>query len=421
MTLQKLVHPKEETYFIALLVISVLIWIVISCFAIFFLPFVALFGWLANGLFVAQLRSESVEVTETQLPALHRAFRETCDRLAQTKMPRLYVLQAGGLLNAFATRFCARDFVVLYSDIVEATGTDSCEMRFILGHEIGHVRRKHLLKELILLPGLLLPLIGNAYRRSRETTCDRYGMFAANDARGAVQAMMMLAGGREAKRLFLPEEFADQAVRERGFFVSWHELLSSYPTLSRRVADLLALERGEPERKPKRHPLAYVIALFSPSTPGGGVGSLIVTVIVLFYLAMVGASVLVPVVTKLAAKDNAAAVQGSAESDLVQSEVREDGVIETGLIGEWIGSSPEDSMTWTTKRMADGTLETIFDEATDDEFRQLGDWRVVGDTYYELLGANGMVEFEIIERSDGVVKFVDEGSGPDSAYVERRK
>ena len=68
-------------------------------------------------------------------------------------------MQAGGILNAFATRFAARDFVVLYSDILEAYGVDSGEIRFLLGHEIGHIRSKHILKNMILLPGLLLPLL----------------------------------------------------------------------------------------------------------------------------------------------------------------------------------------------------------------------------------------------------------------------
>jgi len=35
------------------------------------------------------------------------------------ELPDIYIVQSGGLLNAFATRFFGRHFVVLYSDIVE--------------------------------------------------------------------------------------------------------------------------------------------------------------------------------------------------------------------------------------------------------------------------------------------------------------
>ena len=58
--------------------------------------------------------------------------------------------------------------------------------------------------------------------------------------------------------------FASQHEEERGFFVSLHELTSTYPTLSRRVRDLRALQTGQPARSPSRNPLAYLLALLMP-------------------------------------------------------------------------------------------------------------------------------------------------------------
>ncbi len=55
----------------------------------------------------------------------------------------LYVLQSGGILNAFAARHAGRSFVVVYSDFMDVLGADWREMKFILGHEIGHLRSRH--------------------------------------------------------------------------------------------------------------------------------------------------------------------------------------------------------------------------------------------------------------------------------------
>ncbi len=271
LTPTNLTLPKEKSYFAWVLIISIFFWLAlaVTIFGLFYAAFIGFFLWLGNGLLVAHLRAEAVRVDERQLPELHAAFREACERLGAGRLPALYVLQSGGLLNAFATRFAGRDFVVVYSDFLEALGPASPEMKFILGHELGHIKSRHILKQIFLGPGMFFPLVGSAYRRAWESSCDRHGAFAAQDVDGSVRAMMVLTGGRENGRQLNAEAFAGQHANERGFFVSLHELTSTYPTLSRRVTDLLALRTGEQARKPERHPLAYLLALF---IPGGNVG-----------------------------------------------------------------------------------------------------------------------------------------------------
>lgn len=278
---------KENTYFVFVVVISIGVWLALA-FSLIGLVYAAIFGfflWLGNGLLVAYLRAEAVRVSERQLPELHATFLEVCGRLGMAQPPALYVLQAGGMLNAFATKHAGRDFVVVYSDFLDALGAGSAEMKFILGHELGHIRSRHVLKQILLAPGLFSPLVGPAYRRSWESSCDRYGAFAAQDTESAVRAMLMLSGGREHGPRLDATAFADQHAEERGFFVSLHELTSTYPTLSRRVTDLLALRTGARVSTPPRHPLAYVIALGLPGGGSSATSGLLVTVIVIGMLA----------------------------------------------------------------------------------------------------------------------------------------
>jgi Zn-dependent protease with chaperone function len=283
LTPHDLALPKETVYFSLVLVISLIVWalLVVLIVPIIYGLIILVFIWFANGLLVARLRADGVKVDAGQLPELHQALSDVCTKLEIAVVPELFVIQSGGLLNAFATRHSGRHFVVLFSDLLEAYGPGSPETRFFLGHELGHIKRNHLIKFVLLLPGLLLPLLGNAYRRACEASCDRFGAFAAGDSAGAIRAMMVLAGGKEASRTMNPEAFAAQYDQMRGFFVSWYELISGYPTTSQRVAALLALREGYlPSRSP-RHPLAYVFALFSFGGPGGGGSNLLMTIVVI--------------------------------------------------------------------------------------------------------------------------------------------
>lgn len=290
LSLQTLSAAKEKTYHTWVLVISIVAWIGLTV-TIFGLFYAALFGfllWLGNGLLTAHLRSEAIRVGPHQLPELDATFRDVCSRLGLDKIPALYVLQSGGALNAFATRFSGRDFVVVYSDFLEALGPTSREMHFILGHEIGHIQSRHLGKQILLAPGLFFPLVGPAYRRAWETSCDRFGAFAAQDVAASVRAMLVLGGGREHGKNLNAEVFAEQYADERGFFVSLHELTSTYPTLSRRVTDLIGLRDGAPVRRQKRHPLAYFFALFLPGgnvAGGGSVAGMMMVVVMVGLLA----------------------------------------------------------------------------------------------------------------------------------------
>ncbi|MDD2764044.1 MAG: M48 family metalloprotease [Opitutaceae bacterium] len=287
LTPNTLTLPKERTYFSLVLIFSILVWLLLAV-SIIGLIYAAVFAavfWLANGLMVARLRSEAVKVDERQMPELHALLREVCGRLGVAPVPALYVVQAGGTLNAFAARHAGRGFVVVFSDFLEALGPGSPELKFVLGHEIGHIKSKHILKQILLAPGLFLPLLGPAYRRSWESSCDRYGAYAAGDTDSAVRAMLTLGGGRERGRQLNAEVFASQHREERGFFVSLHELISTYPTLSKRVTDLLALKSAMPARRPARNPLAYFLAMFVPGGNTAAPANALIFIVIIGLLA----------------------------------------------------------------------------------------------------------------------------------------
>ena len=287
--LANLTESMENLYFAFALAISIVVWLVcaITIFPILIVGVLALFVWLGNGLLVAQLKADAVKVDERQMPDLAETLAKVCQKLEIGQIPDLYVLQSGGLLNAFTTRHGGRNFVVVFSEVLEAYGARSAEIEFLLGHELGHIKRSHILKRIFLAPGLLFPLLGNAYSRACELSCDRHGAFAASEIKGAVNAMMVLAGGRQAGSVMNPASFAEQYAKNRGFFISWYELISGYPTLSKRLANLLAIGENRALSPAKRNPFAYPFAFFTLGGPHSGGANVMITVAVIGLLAAI--------------------------------------------------------------------------------------------------------------------------------------
>lgn len=262
---ENLTVKREKTYFLFIFIVSLIVWglIAVSIVGLIIGLMISFFIWLANGLMVARLKTEAIKVNEKQLPDLYSTYMEVCQKLQFVKIPDLYIVQSSGLLNAFATRHAGRDFLVLYSDIVEAYDQKGDEIKFLLGHEIGHVKSKHLFKHALLFPGMILPLVGSGYSRACEASCDRFGAFACNGMDGAIKALMILFGGKELGNHMDPVTFSSQYKENRGFFVSWHELIWPYPSSSERVAQLVGLRDKSPVGRYSRHPLAYLFGFFT--------------------------------------------------------------------------------------------------------------------------------------------------------------
>jgi hypothetical protein len=192
----------------------------------------------------------------------------------------------GGMLNAFATRFLGNHFIVLYSDVVDGLADNPDALNFYIGHEIGHIKRKHLSWATFLMPAAVLPLIGPAYSRAREYTCDRHGLAACDNPQNAEHGLAVLAAGGKRARMMNHGAYVAQSRQTEGFWMSFHELVGDYPWLVKRMAAVRALSAGQELRQPSRNKLAAVLALFVPRTGMGG-GAAIVPVFVIAVMAAV--------------------------------------------------------------------------------------------------------------------------------------
>jgi Zn-dependent protease with chaperone function len=265
--LAPLIHPKEKLYFAICLVVSLVIYIVLAWIVLaggpaagpilVYLFFGILAFFIAHGLTLGHVRGNGVRVSSRQFPELNAMADLHSRRLGMDETPAIFVLQSGGVLNAFATRFLGRNFVILYSDILAlATQKGEKAVSFVLGHELGHVQRKHMTRRSLLYPAMIFPFLGGAYSRACEYTCDRYGN--ALEPEAGVDGLLVLAAGRDLYNQVNSSEFMKQQETEAGFFVRFAEILSTHPILPKRVAALDAVRQRAPlpPRSMMREPAA---------------------------------------------------------------------------------------------------------------------------------------------------------------------
>jgi Zn-dependent protease with chaperone function/Tfp pilus assembly major pilin PilA len=263
--MNELVYPRERTLGTITLILGLLIWLflILGTFGIVLLWLV--FGFVtylfAQSALIAHIKGNGVELSEAQFSDLYTQFIDCCDRLQIKKRPQAFILNGNGGLNAFATKFLGTQYVVLLSDVVDAMDKHVDGVRFYIGHELGHLRMKHLgFAHLIRWPVLWLPLIGAAYSRARESTCDRHGLACSGSREGAARALVALSAGVERWKQLDVTAYLNQAKQSSGFWMSFHELIAGYPWLTKRTARVM-----NPDAPlPRRNGFAYVLAVFVP-------------------------------------------------------------------------------------------------------------------------------------------------------------
>lgn len=168
--------------------------------------------WL-SGLFAGRsprllALASSVRVDERQFPGIHRLVLDGAAVLDLPEVPEIFV--SCDPSPQARTVGIDHPFLQLSTGLIDLL--DEEELRFVVGHELGHVLSGHavyrsmldhllgLSKRIFFLPlgylGLraLLTALEEWYRKS-ELSCDRAGLLASQDPAAAMRAQMKIAGG----------------------------------------------------------------------------------------------------------------------------------------------------------------------------------------------------------------------------------
>jgi Zn-dependent protease with chaperone function len=155
-----------------------------------------------------------VRASQEQFPQLHELLLDGSSVLDLPEVPELYISQ-NPLPNAM-TLGSDKPFIVITTGMVDLY--DPEEIRFAIGHELGHVLSGHAVYRTMLFHltrlatrlawfavgyislRVIIAALEEWYRKS-ELSCDRAGVLAGQDPAAARRALMKLAGGSRMSEL----------------------------------------------------------------------------------------------------------------------------------------------------------------------------------------------------------------------------
>lgn len=210
-----------------------------------------LFLIYAIGKIYGQARADGIRITPEQFGGVHAEWVAMAEKLGLQTVPELYLQNGNGKLNAFATCIPGyRAFGVIYSDILERAlaNDDRDALRFILGHELGHIRLKHvmwwynLLTFVGNLPGLNY-LIGQPLSRARGYGYDKIGYALTGDR--ACKGLLLLAAGKHLYRQVDIDAYEKDQIAGGQKWAAVHNFFIDHPVISWRIAAIRQNRHGD--------------------------------------------------------------------------------------------------------------------------------------------------------------------------------
>ena len=110
------IHAKEKKYFAIIVSVNIALYLLIlsGLIPVRFLftigayaLTIALFGLCMRLILIGHIKGNGIKITPQQFPEIHEILTTQSQKLGLSFTPTMYVLQGGGMLNAFATRFPA--------------------------------------------------------------------------------------------------------------------------------------------------------------------------------------------------------------------------------------------------------------------------------------------------------------------------
>ncbi len=188
----------------------------------------------------AQYRSMALRITEKNFPEVYAMIEEYAHRLG-IKVPKAYVVQQNGVLNAFSAYIPRRQWICIHSELFEVAyreHKDKDALAFVIAHEMAHIYYKHATfgYYISIMFSQIIPILGTTASRAREYSCDRLAQRLTGT--DGLDAMLVLVVDRHLYKMVDKEDYIEDMRRQRGFFVWVFNLLADHPVMCKRIVAL---------------------------------------------------------------------------------------------------------------------------------------------------------------------------------------
>lgn len=207
----------------------------------------------------SQIISSGIAVNENSFPEINDIVNH-CTSVLCIKKP--YVVISGEVsMNAFTVGSDEEPYIVLGNTLVKIM--DLSKIKFIVGHECGHIAMGHVLYHTIVSSAStffnIVPIIGpvlyktsafalTAWSRRSEITADRAGLLCCEDIDEACRALVQFQTGFiSAEKIDMNSYVKDsKRYRRKDTLKRVGEFLMTHPPLPKRIEALKLFAESEP-------------------------------------------------------------------------------------------------------------------------------------------------------------------------------
>ena len=207
--------------------------------------------FLVDGTY-GQILASAIPVTEKNYPQLN-AIVDECAQTLNIRRPYVVVSQAIPGINAATFGSDEKPYIAISALMVRLMNED--KMRFIIGHECGHIAMGHMVYHTVVntirLFGYSIPAVGNlvykaveyplhAWHRRSEITADRAGLLCCHDLENAQRTLLQLESGfNDVEGIDLEEYLKNSREFLKGSWVRRiGEFKASHPLIPKRILAL---------------------------------------------------------------------------------------------------------------------------------------------------------------------------------------
>jgi Zn-dependent protease with chaperone function len=243
-------YPNEQiilalTLFLVFAVIAVTA-VATVCGSVLFVLVMLVISYILNRSHHNELVEKAYPVTLQSEPELANLVNNCAARLGSGSFSTF--IAPGNTLNAYTFGLVEPQVVVVYAGVLRIVDAD--ELRFIIGHELGHMRLGHTWLNSLMggmsgipspyLAAIVLYFSFRWWNRACEYSADRAGLLACGKPEKAVSALIKIAGGSYAARSAEGRQQALYRIEAEDDHLenNLREMISTHPMMGRRLEAL---------------------------------------------------------------------------------------------------------------------------------------------------------------------------------------
>ncbi len=229
---------------IAILAAGVLTAGVTVCVAPLIVLAIVLLSYWQSQLHHRELMQSALPVTPAEAPRLAALVADCVTRLDAP--PVQTFVARSNQRNAYTFGLTKPNVVVVYSGLLNLMDED--ELRFVVGHELGHVALGHTWLNTVLggmggVPvslgaAVILTFAFRWWNRACEYSCDRAGLIACGSLPKAISALVKLAVGDVDTEAELQTALQVVEAEDDSAWNLLANTLSTHPLIAQRIAEL---------------------------------------------------------------------------------------------------------------------------------------------------------------------------------------